>query len=229
MSKKVEKELNNSKKASEDLTNLANSPSVEPKETKQKAKEKESKEKITEPKIEKDQQINQLKESITNLKKEIEVWKEKNLRSLADLNNQSKIHVKEINEIIKYSNERFLQRLLFFPDSYEKALQFSQNDPDPKIQNFLVGFQIVLSEFQKFLQKEGVEEIKITPLKDIYNIELHKDLLKVEEIEENNDYPDGTILQVLRKGYQIHQRVLRPAMVKISEIKEIETKKKNNK
>lgn len=36
------------------------------------------------------------------------------------------------------------------------------------------------------------------------------------EVEENNDYPEGTILQNLQKGYKIHQKVLRPVTVKIS-------------
>ena len=217
MSKKVEKELNNSKKIQE---NMANSPSTEPKEPKEyKMKEKENKEKVSEPKLEKDKQINQLEESMVSLKAEIKVLKEKHLRSLADLNNQAKTHAKEINEIIKYSNERLLRQLLFFPDSYERALQASQNDPDPKIRNFLIGFEIVLTEFQNFLQRQGVEEIKVTPQKDIYDIKLHGDLLEVRKEEENDKYPAGTILQVLQKGYKIHERVLRPAMVEISKIK----------
>lgn len=190
------------------------------KEEKQKPEKNENSEKIAEQEPVKEENLTE------KLKKEIEVLKEKNLRLLADLNNQAKIHAKEINEIVKYSNERFLRQLLFFPDNYERALQFSQNDPDPKIQNFLTGFQMVLTEFQNFLKKQGVEEIQITPHKDIYDRKLHEDLLKVEEIEENNDCPDGTILQVLQKGYQIHQRILRPVMVKISKTKEIKNEEK---
>jgi molecular chaperone GrpE len=215
MSKKVENEPNDSKK---DQENMGNSPSPESKETKQ--KEKES---TAGPKLEKDKQIEQLNEKINSLEKEIKILKEKNLRSLADLNNQVKIHAKETSEIIRYSNERLLSQLLFFPDNYERALQISQNDPDPKIQNFLTGFQMVLTEFQNFLKKQGVEEIKITPKKDIYNSELHDAL---GEPEENNDYPEETILQVFRKGYQIHQRVLRKATVKVSKRKEIKEQKK---
>ncbi|CAG8632141.1 12803_t:CDS:2 [Ambispora gerdemannii] len=147
---------------------------------------------------------------------------ERNLRLLADLDNQKKSYLKEINELVKYSNERLLQRLLFFPDNYERALQVSQNEKDPKIQNFLTGFRMVLTEFQNILKKEGVEEIKITLCQDVYDDKLHHAL----EVEENNDYPEGTILQVFQKGYQIHQRVLRPAEVKISKPKEAEKERK---
>ncbi|CAG8645600.1 4118_t:CDS:2, partial [Ambispora gerdemannii] len=122
----------------------------------------------------------------------------------------------EISEVLKYGNEGLLSQLLSFPDNYERALQVSQNESDPKIQkkiqDFLTGFQIILTEFRNVLQRRGVEEIKITPLKDTFDSKFHEAL----EVVENNDYPDGTILQVLQKGYKIHDRVLRPATVKIS-------------
>jgi len=153
---------------------------------------------------------------ITNLKKEIEELKEKNLRSLADLDNQRKGYEKEreltLKEIRKYSNQELLKQLLFFPDSYEMALKFGQNESDPKIQNFLAGFQMVLSQFQNILREHGIEEIKVIPYQDVYNAKLHN----AQVVEKNSEYPDKTVLEVLRKGYLIHERVLRPAEVKIS-------------
>jgi molecular chaperone GrpE len=64
------------------------------------------------------------------------------------------------------------------------------------------------------LKSQGVEEIEAIPLKTTFDSELHTTL----EVEENNDYPDGTILEVLQKGYKINQRVLRPTTVKISKL-----------
>nr|CAG8528829.1 11833_t:CDS:2 [Entrophospora candida] len=150
-------------------------------------------------------------ENIAELKKEIENLKNKNLRLLADIDNQRKLHVREMIEKTKYSNENLLQQLLFFPDNYERSIQVGQGEKDPKIQNFLTGFRMILNEFQNVLKRQGVEEIKVIPLKDVYDSSLHHAL----EVEENNDYPEGTILKVLQKGYRIHQQVLRPATVKI--------------
>jgi molecular chaperone GrpE (heat shock protein) len=76
----IEKEINDSKKKPEDLVD---SSSTKLKENKKKAK-------ISEPKLEKDEEITQLKESVANLKKEIEILKKKNLRLLADSDNQKK-------------------------------------------------------------------------------------------------------------------------------------------
>jgi len=77
---------------------------------------------------------------------------------------------------------------------------------------------MILVEFKNFLKRHGVEEIKIIPLKEIYNDELHSKTLKIKEVE-NNTYPPGTILQVTQKGYLLHQRVLRRAEVEIAQKK----------
>jgi molecular chaperone GrpE len=177
----------------------------------------------TKKKSELETKITQLEQENVNLQKEIKTEKDKNLRLLADLENQRK----QIGEIIKYSNERLIEQLLFFPDNYEEALKAFEKskETDPsgqvsKIQGFLTGFQMILTEFKNFLKRQGVEEIKITPLKDVYddNNEQHKNNLKAEK-EVNDKYPPGTILQVVRKGYLLHQRVLRRAEVKISQRK----------
>ncbi|CAJ0895076.1 15149_t:CDS:2, partial [Entrophospora sp. SA101] len=141
-------------------------------------------------------------ENRDNKKKDIE-----NAEQMAQLEeentNQKKTHQKEISEVLKYGNEGLLLQLLSFPDNYERALQVSQNESDPKIkekiQGFLTGFQIVLTEFRNVLQRRGVEEIKVIPLKDTFDSKFHEAL----EVVENNDYLDGTILQVLQKGIDL--------------------------
>jgi molecular chaperone GrpE len=223
MSKKVEKENNDLKEKQEGVENFS---SVKPHEG-------EKKEEVSESKSEKDQEVIQLKENITNLKKEIETLKEKYLRSLADLDNLKKEQKKEkereriiMEERVKYGNEKLIKQFLFFPDNYERAMQSvqkiehdSKQNPEiiqQKKEKILEGLQMVLVWFQNFLRKQSVEEIKVVPGKDTFDGTLHDPA----EVEENSDYPDGTILQVLQKGYKIHDRILRPVTVKISKIKE---------
>lgn len=228
MSKKAEKENKDLKEKPKEVENFSSKPH-----------QSKKKEKVSESKLEKDQEVIQLKENITNLKKEIETLKEKYLRSLADLDNQKKEQRKEIErekkmmeERIKYGNEKLIKQLLFFPDNYERAMQSVQqveqgSKPNPetvqqKNKKILEGLQMILTWFQNFLRKQAVEEIEIIPGQDIFDDTLHESL---GEPEENNDYPAGTILQVLQKGYKIHDRVLRPVTVKISKTKEIKSKK----
>jgi molecular chaperone GrpE len=220
MSKKVEKENNDSKGKPEEIENFSSKPH-----------ENKKKEQVSEPKLKKDQEIIQLKENITNLEKEIETLKEKYLLSLADLDNEKKEQKKELEreklmmeERIKYGNEKLIKQLLFFPDNYERAMQFIQQieqDSKPNLETIqqknkkiLEGLQMILVWFQNFLRKQAVEEIKVIPGKDIFDSTLHE--TSEDNVEERGDCPDGTVLQVLQKGYKIHDRVLRPATVKIS-------------
>jgi molecular chaperone GrpE len=203
MSKKVEKEdKENFSQKKQDKT----FPNDQKQTETSKPENKENQEKPTELEPTPEQKEAELKKEIENLKNQ-------NLRLLADIDNQRKLHVREMIEITKRSNEKLLQQLLFLPDNYERAIQASQGDQDPKIQNFLTGFQMTFNEFQNFLRKQGVEEIKIIPGKDTFDGDLH------ETLKENADSGE-TILQVLRKGYKIHGRVLRPATVEVGKAKE---------
>jgi len=142
------------------------------------------------------------------------------LRLLADLDNQKKNFFKEIkglSETLKYNTSKeLIKKILPLFDSYERAIQINQAHQDSKVKQFLAGFQMTLAKSQKdFFQEEKVEEIKIVPQKDLYDHNLHE----IVTSEENNNYPEGTILQVSQKGYYYQGKVLRPAEVIISKKK----------
>jgi len=208
MNKKAESKLNNSKKEREETENL-----VQQEGEKQEVEEKEDSQKVTGQKSVKN-------EEVAELKKEIEVLKEKNLRLLADLDNQKKDFFREMEKmtkVLKYNvSKELIGKILPLFDSYDRAIKISQTYQDPKIKQFLVGFQMTFAESQNdFFKKEGVEEIRIEPKKDIYNRELHNP----QQVEERDDYTEGTILEVLKKGYLYQKKVLRLAEVKVSKKK----------
>ena len=176
--------------------------------TKKPSSVKEKKAKVPSP----TETIESSSEKKEELAQEITQLKEKNLRLLAEVENQKKTHWQEMQEIIKYSNEQLLKKLLIFPDNYQRALQAGQSYQDPKIQEFLTGFKMIFQEFQEVLKSQGVKEISVVPQKDLYSNKTHQ----VLEVVETNDYPNGTILEVLQKGYLLHQKVLSPTKVKIS-------------
>jgi molecular chaperone GrpE len=205
MSKKAESKLNNSKKVREDSENL-----IQRERKKQEMGEKGDSQKVTGQKSVEG-------EEVTNLKKEIEVLKDKNLRLLADLDNQKKDFFREMekmSKILKHNvRKELIERILPLFDNYDRAIKISQTYQDPKIKQFLVGFQMTFAESQNdFFKKEGVEEIKVEPKKDTYNRELHSP----QQVEESDDYTEGTILEVLKKGYLYQKKVLRLAEVKVS-------------
>jgi len=175
----------------------------------------------SEKKIEKGKQKTQdLKKTNEELLSQIKALEDSNLRLRAEAENKKKDflkEVKEISEILKYNVSKELIKKIFpLFDSYERAIKISQTYQDPKIEQFLVGFQMTFAEAQNdFFKKEGIEEIKITPQKEIYNRELHDP----RQVEENNNYPEGTILEVLKKGYFYQKKILRLAEVKVSKKK----------
>jgi molecular chaperone GrpE (heat shock protein) len=202
MNKKTENKLNNSEKTRKDSEKL-----TPQKEKKQDIVEKEDSQKVA----------GQKPLESADLKKEIEILKDKNLRLLADLDNQRKDFFKEMekmSKMIKYNvSKELIEKILPLFDSYDRAIKISQTYQDPKIKQFLVGFQMTFAESQSvFFEREGIEEIKIAPKKDTYNRELHNP----QQVEESNDYAEGTILEVLKKGYLYQKKVLRPAEVKVS-------------
>jgi molecular chaperone GrpE len=196
--------------------------------TKNKKTEKEKSKKTppvkspaSEKKLEKEKQIiESLKKTNDELSDKIKTLEDENLRSRAELENQKKGFsktIKEISEMLKYNvSKELIEKILPLFDSYERAIKISQNYQDPKIEQFLVGFQMAFAESQNdFFKKEGIEEIKITPQKDVYDRELHDP----RQVEENNRYPEGTILEVLKKGYLYQGKILRLAEVKVSKKK----------
>lgn len=195
--------------------------------TKKDKKEKDKKNSPTtkssasEKKVEKEKQTAQdLKKSNEELLSRIKTLEDSNLRLRAEIENKKKDflkEVKEISEILKYNvSKELIKKILPLLDNYERAIKISQTYQDPKVEQFLVGFQMTFAEAQNdFFKKEGIEEVKITPQKNIYNRELHDP----QQVEENNDYPEGTILEVLKKGYLYQKKILRLAEVKVSKKK----------
>jgi molecular chaperone GrpE len=87
------------------------------------------------------------KKKVEELEKTIAELKDSILRLLANNENERKRHVKDLEEIRKYANKRLIQRILPFLDNYKQALELSEKMKDPKISNFLLGFEMILKEF----------------------------------------------------------------------------------
>lgn len=167
-----------------------------------------------------EKETNKLLEELEKFKKKneenektIEAWK----RKCADLINQSITDRRQAEIAIKNNKKKILEELTFFLDDSEQAIKIIQKDLDFKKKlNLLEGLQNNLGKLEEILRKQGVESIKINLFSDVSDPNFHQIL----EIEENDSYPEGTILSVLRKGYLIQNLLLRPALIKVSKKKE---------
>jgi len=128
-------------------------------------------------------------------------------RLQADFSNYKKRVEKEKSEIYLYANEKIALDLLNIIDNLERAIQ-CQTDAD-KDNSLLEGVNLVHKQLVDTLAKHGVEEIET--LGKCFDVHLHYAVM-----QEETDGDPNIVIDVLQKGYKINDRVLRPAMVKVS-------------
>lgn len=135
---------------------------------------------------------------IEKLKKEVDEWKNKYLRALADYQNFENRVKEERLALIKSANLNLILKLLPFLDNLEKAEIFVKDE----------GLKIAKDHLFQTLREVGVEEIEV----------LNKpfDPITSEAIEIVKGDKDDMVVEVLRKGYKLGEKILRVAQVKVS-------------
>jgi len=128
------------------------------------------------------------------------------------LENLQKNTQRRIEQIIERANGRLLGELLPITDELDLAIQNVNSTKNPEFYN---GLQMVKKKLNRLLELEGVKPID-TEGKS-FDPHLHEALLEVE----TTDYPNGSIVEEIRKGYTYNNRVLRASIVKIAKNLEI--------
>ncbi len=150
--------------------------------------------------------------------KEIEKLHEENaslndklLRVTAEMQNMRKRYEDEISRIYKYDGEKIIQKLLAVLDNFERAINMDTEDKEDEISKFLSGFKIIYSDLRSYLESIGVKEIEC--MKQPFNPETMEAVMteKAEGVEA------GIVIDVLQKGYTYNDKVVRHAMVMVSE------------
>lgn len=140
---------------------------------------------------------------------QVEVWKDKSVRLTADFDNFKRRLDKEQSTINRLMQADMLRALLPIIDNFDRA--FSQKKvEDPTFKVWVDGFELIRKELQKFLEQQGVQEIKET---SHFDPVLHEAVMSVA----SRDHASGSIVQVLQKGYMFKDQVLRPAKVSIAQ------------
>jgi len=140
------------------------------------------------------------------LKKEKEELKDKYLRKLAEMENLKKRVEREKTEFYHYAFSEFLKELLIVLDNFERALK-SGVQGDGK--SFREGVEMIYRQYLDLLMRKGVAPIEIKNKK--FDPNLHQAFIT----EESEDVEEPEVDEELQKGYSIHNRILRPALVKV--------------
>ena len=149
-----------------------------------------------------------LEELLAEAHAQIEQQRDTMLRAVADAENARKRAQTEATSSRKYAVERFAEALLPVVDSLEAALKSGTLGGD------LSGVELTLKQLQSALEKSSIRDIDPKP-GERFDPHSHQAMAAVEpppgEIREPN-----TIVAVMQKGYRLHERVLRPALVTVA-------------
>jgi len=146
--------------------------------------------------------------ALAQLQADLERFKDLALRSQADLNNFRKRSTREKEDSIRYANSALLEQLIPILDNFELGLAAARNESAES--PILAGMSMVLRQLQDFLAGNGVEVIDATGKE--FDPNLHEALSH----EESDTVPEGHVIQQLRKGYILRDRLIRPSNVVVS-------------
>ncbi len=131
------------------------------------------------------------------------------LRASAEFDNYKKRASREMQEVVKYANERMAKELLGVVDNLERAIA-SAVQAGGADRALIQGVELTLDETLKILERHHV-----TPIEAVgqpFDPNFHQAMLQMESA----DQPPNTVVQELQRGYRIYERLLRPALVAVS-------------
>jgi len=139
-----------------------------------------------------------------------ETW-DRLLRTTADFDNFKKRAAREKIESAQYASFSMLQKLLPVLDNFEMALAAAQSVKEgDKLASLQSGVMMIQQQLKGALAETGLEEIDATGKP--FDPNIHEAVSQ----QESNAVPEGSVLQQLRKGYRLKERLLRPATVVVA-------------
>ncbi len=141
---------------------------------------------------------------------EIEVakWKDQAIRTAAELDNYRKRMSREKLDSVRYGNQRLLEELLPVLDNFDMGMQAAAQEKGSML---FAGMEMVHKQLADFLSSQNVEEIPAERGAE-FDANLHEAISQ----EPSDEIEEGHIVRVVRKGYRIGDRLLRPANVVVA-------------
>ncbi|MFI2857412.1 nucleotide exchange factor GrpE [Paenibacillus sp. JSM ZJ436] len=147
-------------------------------------------------------------QEIEQLKAELSEQQQRVLRTQADFDNFRRRTQKEKEELAKYASSKLITELLPVIDNFERAMAASTVDPESD--SLVKGVNMIFRQLEGILNAEGLQ-----PMNSVgqpFNPEFHQAIMQVE----SEEHEEGVVVEEIQKGYMLKDKVLRPAMVKVS-------------
>ncbi|MBP7726944.1 nucleotide exchange factor GrpE [Mitsuokella multacida] len=151
------------------------------------------------------EEIEALKGQVEKLTGDLQEKKDRLLRLQADFDNFRRRSAKEREEISAVVTQNFCKDMLPLLDNFERAMAAETKD----VEAFQKGVEMIFTQFQEVLKKNGLEQIEAVGQK--FDPNFHQAVMRVEDPEKEDD----TVAQELQKGYMVKGRVIRPSMVQV--------------
>ena len=139
------------------------------------------------------------------LRVENEELRDRYVRTLADFDNYRKRSEREKQDFFKYAMAGVLKDLLPVLDNFDRAMEHAEGEDD-----FHKGVALIYKQLFDVLKKHGVRVI------DEANVHFDPNIHEAVVTEEDPSVPSHTVTAILQKGYFLHDRLLRPALVKVA-------------
>lgn len=152
--------------------------------------------------------VEELMKRLDEVQAEAEENKNLHLRAIADLENFRRRAVRDKEESRRLATEALIEDILPALDNLFLGLEAAKQHPEAK--PVTDGFSMVLTQIESILQQHGIKEIN--PLNEKFQPDFHECVAH----EASKKYKEGKIISVIRKGYLLHDRLVRPASVIVS-------------
>jgi len=162
-------------------------------------------------KKDKKKEKNKYKEIIEELKEQLKKKDQEVLVARADLINYRKRKDEEVVRMLKFCNEDLIKQMLPIMDNFERAIKLDDDNLEDEVSKFLEGFKMIYCSMQNIMGNFEVKQI------DGANIPFDPVYHNAIMVEHKEGVEPGIVIEVLQKGYIYKDKVIRPAMVKVSE------------
>ncbi|MCY3627436.1 MAG: nucleotide exchange factor GrpE [Gammaproteobacteria bacterium] len=158
--------------------------------------------------IDTEDETDALRVEVVTLRTALEAAKEQTLRAHAETDNVRRRMLRDIEKTEKYALDKFAEALLPVLDTFEQVLQVEGADAADA--NVFQGIELSIRKLHDTLGKFGI--VSFDPQGEVFDPSKHKAMTEVP----NPDMEPGTVLEVFRKGYLLHERLLRAAEVVVT-------------
>ncbi len=153
------------------------------------------------------QEIERLREALEAKTRETEVQQDRYLRAVAEFDNARKRAARDREEYTRFATESLIRELLPVLDNFDRALQAARSEPAAAV---TAGVELIQRELLRVLEKFG-----LTPFSSVgqpFDPERHEAVARVPTTE----HPEMTVVGETARGYMLHGRILRPALVTVA-------------